>query len=120
MRIELRRFQARCSQFPFASWRMCDMWKLARLSLPLTAIALLAAGCGGAHPPVAVPNSAEMQTHRKMLTLPKYVIVLVQENRTVDNLFQTQPGVDTQSFGIDSHGNRVPLTPENIGAPWGF
>ena len=35
---------------------------------------------------------------------------MVQENRTVDNLFQTQPGVDTQNFGIDSHGHYVPLT----------
>ena len=95
------------------------MWKFIRLTVPTIAIAILAAGCGASHSPAAVPNGAGLQTYRKALTLPKYVIVLVQENRSVDNLFQTQPGVDTQSFGIDSHGKHIPLTPENLGAPWG-
>ncbi len=48
-------------------------------------------------------------------TRPKYVVVMIQENRTVDNLFQTQPGVETQRYGFDSNGNRVNLTPTGLG-----
>src|SRR6202043_1752606 len=64
---------------------------------------------GGAPPRGLIPPGPDLRSHRKPLTLPKYVIIMVQENRTVDNLFQTQPGVDTQNFGIDSHGKRIPL-----------
>jgi hypothetical protein len=56
----------------------------------------LAAGCGAGHSPAAIPHGAGLSAHRKELTLPKYVIVMVLENRTVDNLFQTQPGVETR------------------------
>ena len=32
--------------------------------------------------------------------LPAHVVVVVQENRTVDNLFHTLPGVDTVALGV--------------------
>ena len=86
------------------------MWRNARTTLSLCAVVALAAGCSAGHSPAAFPHGAGLSAHRKALTLPKYVIVMVQENRTVDNLFQTQPGVDTQSFGFDSHNKRIPLT----------
>jgi phospholipase C len=92
------------------------MWRNVRSILSLCAVVALAVGCGGTHTVAAVPNSAAAQTHRQVTTLPKYVIVLVQENRTVDNLFQTQPGVETQNYGIDSHGNRVVLKRRHLGS----
>lgn len=80
---------------------------------------MLATGCSGAHTPAALPGDAGSQgAHRHARTLPKYVVVLVHENRTVDNLFQTQPGVNTRSFGFDSKHHSVALTPESLGAPW--
>jgi phospholipase C len=57
-----------------------------------------------------------LQAHRNAITLPKYVIVMVQENRSVDNLFQTQPGVDTQKFGLDSRNRHVKLKQVDLGA----
>ncbi len=47
----------------------------------------------------------------------KYVIVIVQENRTVDNLFQGQPGVETQSWGYDHLGNTVQLSQQSLATP---
>jgi hypothetical protein len=44
----------------------------------------------------------------------KHVIVLVQENRTVDNLFQNQPGVETQRWGKNHLGYYVQLMPQSI------
>jgi len=43
--------------------------------------------------------------------LPTHVVVVVQENRTVDNLFHTLPGVDTVAYGMNSKNKRVPLKP---------
>ncbi|HKW44567.1 MAG TPA: alkaline phosphatase family protein, partial [Candidatus Eremiobacteraceae bacterium] len=88
-----------------------------RFAMSLCAAAALASGCGG-HNASAIPSAVGQAAHRKALSLPKYVIVMVQENRTVDNLFQTQPGVDTQNFGIDSHGHHVPLTEVHLGIPY--
>ena len=83
--------------------------KRGRSMLPLCSLVALTFGCSGGNSPAAIPNVHELSRHRSTVALPKYVIVLVQENRSVDNLFQTQPGVDTQNFGRDSHHNRIPL-----------
>ena len=87
-------------------------------TLLLCAVVAIAAGCGAGRAPAAIPNGRSLEAHRRTATLPKYVIVMVQENRTVDNLFQTQPGVDTQSFGIDSHGNQIPLQQQDLGGTY--
>jgi phospholipase C len=41
---------------------------------------------------------------------------MIQENRTVDNLFQGYPGADTQPWGLDSNGNQVALQPVSFSA----
>jgi phospholipase C len=49
---------------------------------------------------------------------PTHVIIIVQENRTVDNLFQQLPGIDTQNYGLNSHGQQVPLTETGLGVAY--
>jgi uncharacterized repeat protein (TIGR03803 family) len=39
------------------------------------------------------------------------VVIVVQENRTVDDLFNGLPGADTVRYGLNSQGKRVPLRP---------
>ena len=39
----------------------------------------------------------------------KHVVYVVQENRTIDNLFQGYPGADTVSSGEDSKGGKIVL-----------
>ncbi|MBV9102335.1 MAG: hypothetical protein JO060_02030 [Candidatus Eremiobacteraeota bacterium] len=51
-------------------------------------------------------------------TLPQHVIVVVQENRSVDNLFQGFPGADTQNYGLNSKNQKVPLTQIALGASY--
>lgn len=46
-----------------------------------------------------------------------HVIIIVQENRTVDNLFNGFPGADTVTTGLTSSGKRVPLLPTGLGPP---
>lgn len=44
-------------------------------------------------------------------------MILIQENRTLDNLFNGFPGADTVSTGYDHNGNPVPLKPVSFAAP---
>lgn len=44
----------------------------------------------------------------------KHVIVVIQENRTFDNMFNGFPNADTVSFGRDSKGNKVRLQPQGL------
>jgi len=57
----------------------------------------------------------------------QHVVLVVQENRTPDNLFQGLCGAnrvlcptpyDLQDFGIDSKGNQVPLALNSLGGPY--
>src|SRR5690349_1067577 len=43
-----------------------------------------------------------------------HVVILVQENRTPDNLFHGLPGADIASDGVDAGGNVVRLMPEHL------
>jgi phospholipase C len=71
-----------------------------------------AAGCGGGGgssggvgpAPVPTPTASPAKHQR-------HVVVIVQENRTVDNLFHVLPGVDTQAYGLNSKGQHVALLP---------
>lgn len=45
-------------------------------------------------------------------------MVIIQENRSVDNLFNGYPGADTVTKGLDSHGNTIDLTPEDLDSQW--
>ncbi len=69
----------------------------------------------------AAPVVCDGPCHHAILPPPngqsriQYVIVIVQENRTPDNLFQGLPGADIASSGVNSHGMTVPLVRRNLG-----
>lgn len=48
----------------------------------------------------------------------KHVVIIIQENRSFDNLFHGFPGADTTSFGYVHDGRRVPLRPISLRAPY--
>jgi len=48
----------------------------------------------------------------------QHVIIVVQENRSVDNLFQFLPGANTQSWGYNSKGEKITLRAVSITAPY--
>ena len=45
------------------------------------------------------------------------MVILFQENRSVDNLFNGLPGADTVTSGQDEHGNTIPLQPLPLSYP---
>ncbi|MBV8371954.1 MAG: hypothetical protein JOY69_01720 [Candidatus Eremiobacteraeota bacterium] len=48
----------------------------------------------------------------------EHVVIIDQENRTPDYLFQGIPGADIAKTAIDSHGNTVQLQEVSLGAPY--
>ena len=47
-----------------------------------------------------------------------HVVVIVQENRSFDDLFQGYPGANTASSGVNSQGQTVQLQPVPLEAPY--
>ena len=73
-------------------------------------VLLSSAGCGGTSSGTS-PNSDPPDP-----TLPKiqHVIIVFQENRTPDNLFQGLSNADIANSGVNSKGQVIPLTPVSL------
>ncbi|HTU82301.1 MAG TPA: alkaline phosphatase family protein [Candidatus Acidoferrales bacterium] len=48
----------------------------------------------------------------------KHVVVIIQENRSFDDLFNGYPGADTQSYGYTSTGEKLTLQPIGLQTDW--
>ena len=73
----------------------------------LSAAALIA-GCSSAAS-MNVSGHQRVPLHGPEQGIIKHVVIIIQENRTVDDLFNGMPGIDTAQSGLDSQGNVVPL-----------
>jgi phospholipase C len=69
-----------------------------------------------------VPSSAyAARVHRPAQSSPiQHVVIVMQENRSFDNLFQGYPGADTQAYGYDQHGVKIDLKPVSLAASYGL
>ncbi len=76
-------------------------------------------GSGGAPPPVHTPTPTPAPT---LAPTPgpagriTHVVLVIQENRSFDNLFQGYPGADTVSRGLNSKGQTITLQPVGLEA----
>ena len=48
----------------------------------------------------------------------KHIVIIIQENRSVDNLFNGLPGANTVRTGKNERGEDVTLQPMSLTAPW--
>ena len=48
----------------------------------------------------------------------KHVVIIIQENRTLNNLFYGFPGARTAKYGYDSHDQKVELRPIGLETTW--
>ncbi len=88
-----------------------------------TALLLVAVGCGHQMQPVtslpATGMSVGYPTVRWASKSPiRHIIILIQENRTPDNLFQGLRGADIASSGKNTNGQTVPLHAVPFEAPY--
>jgi phospholipase C len=66
-------------------------------ALSICVVGALLAGCGGA---ASLPQSVKLARHRHLGNSPiQHVIVVIQENRSFDNLFATFPGANGATRG---------------------
>src|SRR5271170_2048866 len=97
-------------------------------SLAIAIAALLAAGCrGGAGigSSPAIPFGVAQRggeptdaVHRGPLDKIKHIVIIIQENRTLNNLFNGYPGAETTKYGRISTGEKVELQPVTIATKW--
>ena len=82
-----------------------------RIAFAIAAAGLVSAGCANA-PRDALPSSAGTRPSAIRAASSgkiEHVIIVVQENRSFDDLFQGYPGADTVASGKDSKGNTIAL-----------
>jgi phospholipase C len=89
----------------------------ARLCCACFAVAWLFAGCDSrstaplAAIPPPQPLLSRVSEHDLAGSKIKHVVIIMQENRSFDNMFYGYPGADTATSGKDSAGGTIPLVP---------
>ncbi len=66
--------------------------------------------------PISVSKTKEIDYLRELHQRIKHVVIIIQENRSLDNLFNGFPGADTVQEGLTKHG-RVPLHAVDLDYP---
>jgi len=88
-------------------------------TLGLVAVVFSLASCAGVATNPAASARGGAAARRANASNPiQHVVIVVQENRTTDNLFNGLPGADTVPSGKNSHGQNVTLVPELLTAPY--
>lgn len=83
---------------------------------PTTSSALPMTSSQAAHPPEVAALS---QVHRSAASGKiKHVVIIVQENRSFNDLFNGFPGATTASYGYDSYGDKIQLQPIPLETSW--
>jgi phospholipase C len=73
---------------------------------------------GSTAPTATAPEFSNPVDRALGSTTVKHIVVIVQENRTVDNLFNGFPGADTRSWGRNEDGQIVVLRKTDLAAPY--
>jgi len=74
------------------------------------------AGCsaGARTSPQTIPAAAGRVPYATGAGKIEHVVIVIQENRSFDDMFQAYPGADTVSSGKNSSGQTVPLQPVSL------
>ena len=81
-------------------------------------LALVLSACNGGSAPQVLPanwQSADRHASRGKI---KHVVIIVQENRSFNNLFFGFPHAKTVKYGVDSKNHRVELVSVPLEALW--
>jgi phospholipase C len=97
-------------------------------ALPVAVVALLLYACNGnggsgASPGLPGANIPGFQLSRSVRHDTasgkiQHVVIIVQENRSFNNLFYGFPGAKTTKFGFDTNGNKIALQPVGLETTW--
>jgi phospholipase C len=88
-------------------------------ALPVAAAALLCAcTANGNVVSVSAPGLPGLSTHRALNSKIQHVVVIVQENRSFNNLFVGFPGAKSVNYGYSSAGKKIQLKPVGLETTW--
>jgi phospholipase C len=86
--------------------------------LPVATIAVLFSACNGAGGLSPVPQSAQPFPGGTSRGKIQHIVIIVQENRSFNNLFYGFPGAQTATFGYDTSGTKIALEPVGLETTW--
>ncbi len=88
--------------------------------LAIAAFALILAGCNGLATKPLPQAQAPLQSARRHGAADKiqHVVIIIQENRSLNNLFNGFRGAKTQSYGYGSSGQKITLQPVGLATSW--
>jgi phospholipase C len=90
----------------------CNSWPNLTLAIAVSAILCACGGNGVLASPPGLPVA------RALKSKIQHVVIIVQENRTFNNLFYGYPGAKTATYGYDSSGQKIELQPVTIATTW--
>jgi phospholipase C len=69
-------------------------------------------------PPIANLQRGEAPIQRSTQSKIQHIVIIIQENRSFNNLFYGYPGAKTASYGYNSSGQKIELQPVTIATTW--
>ncbi len=64
------------------------------------------------------PGGLPLRSTSKGIDKIQHIVVIVQENRSFNNLFMGFPGAKTQNYGYDSNSEKIMLKPMHLSLSW--
>jgi phospholipase C len=90
-----------------------------RFAIAVSALTSVLAACGGSVVPGSEARGLPGLAPRSSgIDKIKHVVIIIQENRSLDNLFQGFPGARTRSYGYDSFGRKIKLGQIPLETSW--
>ena len=87
--------------------------------LPIAAAVLLSACRGGVTSPPVLPSEGSQRAGaQRGIDKIKHIVILIQENRSLNNLFYGFPGAKTVKYGMDSKNEKITLKPIGLSTSW--
>jgi phospholipase C len=90
----------------------CNSWPNLALAI---AIAAILCACGGNG---VLASSQGLPGARALQSKIQHVVIIVQENRSLNNLFYGYPGAKTATYGYNTGGQKIELQPVTIATNW--
>ena len=82
--------------------------------VPAAAVALLFCACNGGGVSSVPAGAASLARANKI----QHIVIVVQENRSFNNLFYGFPGARTATYGYNTKGDKITLQPVGLEISW--
>ncbi|HYL27946.1 MAG TPA: alkaline phosphatase family protein [Candidatus Nitrosotalea sp.] len=94
----------------------------------ISSLTLILSACNGGSTGASAPGlpqaiapgglSLARSSHHRTSSKIQHIVIIVQENRSFNNLLYGFPGATTQSYGYDTNGNKINLVPIPLETSW--